>query len=66
MLMRFFEFCDLDLDEDLATALDIKKKALDDQSKIITNRKKALANQKARQVNRATVSKIATASLKSQ
>ncbi len=58
--MRFYEFCDLQIDEDLESALDIKSKQLDNQGEIIKNRKKALANRKAKDVNRATVAKMAT------
>lgn len=37
--MRFYEFSDLDLDEDLSTALNTKKRQLDNQAKEIANRK---------------------------
>ncbi len=58
--MRFYEFSDVDLDEDLSTALDTKKRQLDNQAKIIANRKKALANRKAQQANRDAVQKMAS------
>ncbi len=60
--MRFYEFCDLDIDEDLSTALDTKKRQLDNQAKVIANRKKALANRKARDANRDAVAKMASRS----
>ncbi len=60
--MRFYEFCDLDIDEDLATVLDAKSKSLDRQKKVIQNRKKALANRKARDANRDAVAKMASRS----
>ena len=52
--MRFFEFCDFGLDEDLESALDRKAKQLKTQRKVIMNRKKQLANQEASQANRET------------
>ena len=64
--MRFYEFCDLDIDEDLATALDTKKRQLDNQAKEIANRKKALANRKAQADNRETVRKLASRHLDSK
>lgn len=57
--MRFYEFADTEMLEDLATALDTKKRQLDNQKKAIDNRKKALANRKARQANRDAVAKMA-------
>ena len=57
--MRFYEFADAELVEDIAAALDTKKRQLDNQAKSIANRKKALANQKARQANRDAVQKMA-------
>lgn len=62
-MVRFYEFADAKVVEDLATALDIKAKQLDAQKMAIANRKKALANQKAQQANRDTVRKLATNSL---
>ncbi len=59
--MRFCDFGDLDLVEDLAAALDAKEKQLDNQKKIIANRKKTLANQKAQKSNRDTMMKMAKA-----
>lgn len=66
MMVRFYEFCDVDMEEDLATALDTKKRQLDNQAKVIANRKKALNNRKARQANRDAVSKMAKRSRESQ
>lgn len=60
MMVRFYEFSDFNLDEDLVMALDTKKKQLDNQAKVIDNRKKALANQKARDANRDAVAKVAS------
>lgn len=65
-VMRFYEFCDLDLAEDLATTLDTKKRQLDNQAKVIANRKKALSNQKAQTDNRETVRKMASRNLESE
>jgi len=59
-MVRFYEFSDLELDEDLATALDAKKMQLDNQAKEIANRKKALANRKAQKANRDAVTKMAS------
>ncbi len=64
--MRFYEFSDLDLDEDLEKALDTKKRQLDNQAKVIANRKKALANRKARDANREAVQKMASRSRESK
>jgi len=58
--MRFYEFSDLDLDENLSTALNTKKRQLDNQAKEIANRKKALANRKAQKANRDAVTKMAS------
>ena len=63
--MRFYEFADLQLDEDLETALDMKKKNLDNQRKIIANRTTALKIRKARQTNQEIVRKLANRSLQS-
>ena len=63
--MRFYEFADLQLDEDLETALDMKKKNLDNQRKIIANRTTALKIRKARQTNQEIVRKLASRSLQS-
>ena len=64
-MVRFYEFSDLAIDEDLTAALDTKSKQLDNQREIIKNRKKALANRKAKDANRATVQKMATRSRES-
>ena len=58
--MRFFEFADSALVEDLTTVLDTKKTQLVNQKKTIDNRKKALANQKAQKANRDAVAKMAS------
>ena len=58
--MRFYEFSDAELIEDLEAALDTKKKQLDNQAKVIANRKKALKNRQARDANRDAVAKMAT------
>ena len=58
--MRYYEFADTEMVEDLAKALDTKKRQLDNQAKVIANRKKALANRKARDANRDAVQKVAT------
>lgn len=65
-MVRFSEFADMEMDEDLATALDAKKRQLDNQAKIIANRKKALANRIAQADNRETVRKLAKRSLGSE
>lgn len=65
MTMRFYEFSDLDLDEDLATILDARKKQLDNERGTIANRKKALTNRKAKAANRETVRKLASHNLQS-
>jgi len=57
--MRFYEFADESVLEDLATALDTKKRQLDNQAKVIANRKKALTNRNARADNRDAVQKMA-------
>lgn len=63
--MRFYEFADSALVEDLATALDTKKRQLDNQKKAIDNRKKVLANLKAQNANRDAVAKMASRHLES-
>ncbi len=65
-MVRFFEFSDVDISEDLATALDAKKRQLDNQKKVIDNRKKDLANRKARDKNRDAVQKMASRSRESK
>lgn len=57
--MRFYEIANVDMEEDLATALDAKKRQLDNQKKIIDNRRKALAIQKTQKDNRDTVANMA-------
>ena len=60
--MRAWEFMsdeNGEVDEDLESALDIKKKQLDNQAKVIANRKKALANTKAQAKNREAVKNLA-------
>lgn len=47
MLMRFYEFADTEMVEDLEAALNARKKQLRNQSEIIGLRKKALANRDA-------------------
>ena len=64
--MRFYEFADTDLLEDLEAALKAREKALTDQSKIIALRKKALSNRKARQANRDTVAQLASRNRESE
>ncbi len=64
--MRFYEFADTEILEDLEAVLNARKKALTDQSKIIALRKKALSNRKARQANRDTVAKMATRNIESK
>ncbi len=64
--MRFYEFSDVDIGEDLTAALDTKKRQLDNQAKEIANRKKALANRKAQADNRETVRKLASRHLDSK
>ncbi len=59
-MVRFYEFSDVDLDEDLAAALATKKKALNNQAKSIALRKKALKNRQARDANREAVQKMAS------
>ena len=57
--MRFYEFADIAILEDLAAALDTKKRQLDNQQKIIDNHKKRLDIKKARQANRDAIAKMA-------
>lgn len=65
--MRFSEFADTDdLEEDLAAALDMKKKQLANQAKMIANRKAMLKNQEASQANREAVKKLASHHLTSK
>ncbi len=45
--MRFYEFADTEMVEDLEAALNARKKQLRNQSEIIGLRKKALANRDA-------------------
>ncbi len=63
-MVRFYEFMDESVLEDLATALDTKKHQLDNQAKVIANRKKVLANRKAQADNRDAVTKMASNNLK--
>ncbi len=58
--MRFYEFADTEILEDLEAALNAKKRQLDNQAKEIANRKKALANRKATDANRDAVTKMAS------
>ena len=58
--MRFYEFADTEMLEDLEAALNAQKKQLKNQSKMIANRKEALKNRQARDANRDAVAKMAT------
>ena len=53
--MRFYEFADLQLDEDLETALDARENQLDNERQTIKLRKKSLANRQAKAQMRAEI-----------
>ena len=61
--MRFYEFADSPMLEEMSAALKARKRQLDNQAKSIANRKKALANLKAQKVNRDAVAKMADQNL---
>lgn len=64
--MRFSEFSDIGIDEDVSTALDVKSRQLDNQAQQIKNRKKALSNLKLQKANREAVRKMAGNAIKSK